>query len=753
MSDNKPVVCESPSVSPPPSGLKADNEDSVSACENSTSLIGEHTKTSQSFTQRAHRRVPSSLLFATARSSNLFQSFSGHGLDASTESHSIETGSHLRFSTVSLLTVWVVDCIGGLLCFLLAEIYQDFYPAFPLVFFLALGSHLNLIAGVFVFLLGRAKYGQAYRVYQPFNGGVRFVSLQCIGVSCVSASLLCTAAFVLTFKSGVVHSRGVLTSLAVLALLGNVIVAVSIRHFEDSKLAPSQRGSPSVVVLDATKRPSFSRLLVMLRRRPNAETALVAAFLSAQCLLTFAAVAAPQLQRYIAFINLLIQVCCGACTRFLIDKKDVMQSGGEGTYSSKGLENLVYGIIIRLFYVASVLANVVLLSASSGPLFSTTFFVVEAVNLISCSVMVLFIRTTHRDTSTRLNSACRLGGAVTLVISLLLGSLTIGVLHYKQQHPESLELIVEGTSWSYDAVLSFLAGLAQVLSLFCMPLTYVAGGVIHGSRFNILSPKKNQELISVLIIQVLGCLFFIAGVLCTAFYFAAKEPITGVLGVTLSTLSLCCMIFSIRQFNAVVGVVSSWTTCSSQTGGTSATQAEGAEPSPVPPLSEADVCYGRNTDASPSTELSYIINDEMIVSYLLSLANVMLRVVVDISLHRIWGDVVLPHMKLITLANICFLVSVPLAHYSARGKGIRTFHPFSGSGSYVALQVLGWMLYAMFTIAIAFSSVVMYSSKKSTLEWMPMLDGNGFFLHYLAFWSLFQWVSLPYPLSLKRDIR
>ncbi|CBZ28257.1 putative diacylglycerol acyltransferase [Leishmania mexicana MHOM/GT/2001/U1103] len=643
-----------------------------------------------------------------------------------------------HFSTVSLLTVWILDCAVGLFSLVLSDVYVNQYPEFPLMFFLALGSHLNVLAGFFVYLLGREKYGhKVYRLYQPFAGGVQFVTLQCFGVTCVSSSLLLTAAYGLLFEPSGNHSHGFMSTIGALALFGNILLLLSLRSFTyyDSVKA-SEPGS--ITALSGTGSAfladkGISAFLRYLRRRPNAESALEVALLTAQSAFSMVAIRFPGLQEIILLVNLAITLACGALSLFFVGYRRSLGFISFRLWMHRTFDTVLLWLS-RFLYVAAALANVLLLmDAGVHTVTPSSVLAVQGLSVVSCVALLMFLRTMRYEalanTPSVPSSVFELGGVVAVATAFLLACLNVSIFFYAQNYPDGLDEAVEGTSWTYQGVLVLVSQLAQLVSLLPTPMVYVSGAVMHDNQFRMLAKNRSVETLPVLLLQALSYLLYVAAIISFTLFLSSSAPPIASLEAVLSTLSVFCMTCAVRLCSSLTlkgrtflaAIVEEPRSESATVGGKQA-----AKPvlnldsvSPVHTSSSRDVRSGMAEELSHT---AYIMNGGMIFSYLLCLTNLLLRLLVDISLHHVWGEVELPHARLMTIANACFIACVPLAHYSGKDKGVRVFHPFTGSGSFVALQVLGWMIYALFVIVIIFRTIVASNSKSIPAEWHALIE-------------------------------
>ncbi|KAG5501508.1 hypothetical protein JKF63_03337 [Porcisia hertigi] len=644
-----------------------------------------------------------------------------------------------HFSTVSLLIVWVVDCIVGLFSLLLSDVYADRYPEFPLMFFLALGLHLNLLACIFVYLLGREMYGPGvYHFYQPFAGGVRFVTLQCFGVTFVVSSMLLTVSYGLLFECETKHTHGFLSTIGVLALFGNILLLLSLRSFNycDCATASAPDAGTAVTRTGAAFLASngVSGFLGYLRHRPNAESALELVMLTAQCALSVASIRFTGIQKIVFVVNLAITLACGGLSLFVVGYKRSLGFLGFRLLMHRTFDTVLLWLSWVLYAVA-VLANALLIiDASVHTATSSSVLAVEGLNVVSCVALLMFVRTVRFEAVVQMpsvpSSVFDLGGVVTVAAVFALACLNVSIFFYVQNYPDHLDEAVEGTSWTYQGVLVLVSQLAQLMSLLPTPMVYVSGVLFHGDQFHVLASNRSVETLPVLLQQAVSYLLYAAAITSFVLFLFNSSHSIASLEAVLSTLSVFCMTYSVRLYSSIMRKVEASRSASGLTSATSPLVNSGGAVSGCVDHSEklhagaAVPTPGddNGTDLEEKLSRAYIMNGEMIVSYLLCLTNLVLRLLVDISLRHVWGEAGLPHERLILIANICFIVCVPLAHYSARDKGVQVFYPFSGSSSFVALQVLGWMLYAMFVIVVVSGTIVVSNSKSMPTEWNTLIE-------------------------------
>ncbi|AIN99536.1 diacylglycerol acyltransferase, putative [Leishmania panamensis] len=644
-----------------------------------------------------------------------------------------------HFSTVSLLTVWVVDCTVGLFSLVLSDVYADQYPEFPLMFFLALGSHLNFLAGIFVYLLGREKYGpKVYRFYQPFAGGVQFVTLQCFGVTCVVASLLLTVAYGLLFEPAVKHSHGFMSTIGALALFGNILLLLSVRSFSyyDRTKAWKLRSATALSRTGAAflADNGVCAFLRYLRRRPNAESMLEVALLISQSALSVAAIRFPRLQGSIFRVNLAITLICGALCLLSVGYRRSLGFIGFYLWMHRTFDTVLLWMS-RLLYIAAAFTNVLLIiDTGVHTVTPLSVVAVQGLSVVSCVALLMFVRTIRYEAAAETpnvpSSVFELGGVMAVVTVFLLACLNVSIFLYAQNYPDVLNEVVEGTNWTYQGVLMLVSQLVQLVSLLPTPMVYVSGVIMHGDHFRIFYSNRSVETLPVLLLQALGSLLYVAAIISFTLFLSSSAPPIASLEAVLSTLSVFCMTCAVRLYSSIT------------LKGQILLAESAAALASDPPLKKKDALNAVSdlsarpsayTESSPGmgsrmaeelVSAAYIMNGGMIISYLLCLANLLLRLLVDILSHHLWGDVELPHRRLIMIANVCYLACVPLAHYSGKDKGVQIFHPFSGSGSFVALQVLGWMMYATSVIIIIFGTIFASNSEIIPAEWNTLIkDG------------------------------
>ncbi|CAD2215451.1 hypothetical protein ADEAN_000290600 [Angomonas deanei] len=217
--------------------------------------VGSNTPQSSKY---SHSRVPSEVLSETlSRNPTINKWPSLQGLDFANDADGHT--SSISFSSLSLMVVWLFTLVGGVLCFALCEVYQEFYPDFPLPLLIGIGCQIHLLCALLVYPLGVKKYGRYnYRFYQPFQGGLKFVMLQLVGVFCVVSSIIGLSIYCAIFDKNNI-TKGIITILSVSSCMGCVLILQSLQHFIPAKASvpgsPRMGGAAAPFLHDQDARP------------------------------------------------------------------------------------------------------------------------------------------------------------------------------------------------------------------------------------------------------------------------------------------------------------------------------------------------------------------------------------------------------------------------------------------------------------------------------------------------------------------
>lgn len=227
-------------------------------------------------------------------------------------------------STAALATrtAWTVAAVLTSTLTLLAAIFQMYDPAFPLLPVLLCASVFHVLVPVGVALSGLLELGtsRGFELFQPLQGGPRFIALQVSGYVSWASGLVCIIVFaVKDFQHlPVPLRRAALLYLAcAFAVVSTVLLSQSLRHFEalEGYQAPDVPASPTG--------NNSQRITAKNQRLRTQQRRLGARFLAivvALVVLAFAiaAEADPALRRACYVAELLLHVFSAAVSHFIV---------------------------------------------------------------------------------------------------------------------------------------------------------------------------------------------------------------------------------------------------------------------------------------------------------------------------------------------------------------------------------------------------------------------------------------------------
>ncbi|CCW60934.1 unnamed protein product [Phytomonas sp. EM1] len=622
------------------------------------------------------------------------------------------------FSTTSLTIVWIVNLLVCLLCFVLAEIYQGHLDMFPLILLVVLGCHIITLNNFFSYMLGRHRYGaHRYRLYQPFQGGHRFVIMQFFGISCVLFSLAVAflhTLFLLSSSSHKEAQHGLYTTVIVFGVAGNILLHLSLYYFQPHEgeralmHADGNQESPTSNNGTFFNPTSFLELLYI---SPNCESALVVIFAIAQCFVSALVVMLPEIATIVSVCFLVLQLLSGATVHFFIGRA-YKPGYCLGTLRLRRSADTIGFWIARALYIASVAMNALFLKSSS--ILHATPFVLVCIATFNgfSNVIFLFIVRSTSFSSIEVkpsNGIFRFFGAVLNVVTYLLGAVYIVLTLYITLHEDEMNCSDAGRS-ARD-ILYFCLQLILVFSLFLAPITQVAGCAIHGANFTIHHSSQGRP--AFLFIQCGAWLLYLSELLATALFLFTGTHSFGLIASLSSAFSVTCITFSERIYNARPDRL-----CELEGGVSAANLSDmGEDGSDVQdfhldnaskqqrPESRSAFDKRRSLlldggsysedEVSGNLQLGSLLNAEMICAYVCAFASFTLCLVLDLSEHYKWFDADIPRSKLLLLGCLFYGASVPLADFSSRSKGIHVFYLFSSSPTFVVLHALSWTVHVL----------------------------------------------------------
>ncbi|KAH9586445.1 Diacylglycerol acyltransferase [Trypanosoma melophagium] len=564
-----------------------------------------------------------------------------------------------RFSTFSLGIVWILGFIISLISGVLADVFQDSAPAFALTPVTSLAVATNGLCAFLSILLGFNLYN-CYHIYQPFAGGERYVVLQGCGWTLLASCSILMLVYLLMLNPPT-YRYGVLSILQIFSSFGNVLLCLSLRFF----LPAEARGRRSLVSHEVEEGKCKSSFLNSMIHSPNSESGLVVIFLLSQLLLcNFAAmfqdISGPLMLIFTVFHLL------NALLIYMVLSWE--QKAGHKIF--RGLAETLYFFLSVIIYLFGLSSGIILIRIGHrAP--QITFGMTALATFLGVFSMLVLARTSQSEGQKQpLSSVVASYGRWFLSAgAIVMVFIVIGSVYYLKLYGDYYQQTEKGRTWIDGVLLSQTIAVAFILVLTLA--TQLTGRLIYGERFSFFQPFCGSKRFVVL--QALGWAFFSSSILCFTLHMTAKDFLwilyataTGVMGELFIQLSIEAFAFGCAL--------------------------------PEEPL-EGVYGYKRKKN---------IFNGALILSLLLQLASIILRLVVDISEIQTTKSLVLDKNVLVSFASLGFLLSVPMAHFSGKEEGIPLFHPFQGSGTYIALQALGWTTYTLFalqSIGVIFFSV------------------------------------------------
>lgn len=618
-----------------------------------------------------------------------------------------EPPTGLTFSTISLALIWFFSFSGALICFVLAELYQSFVPEFPLVFVVVLGSQLHVLCPITTFFMGRQLFGNIYKAYQPFRGGAKFIFLQFIGILNVSLSVIGSLVYLLMFDAQH-QDKGVFAVLAFAASVGNSFVLLSLRFYV----------APQEMVEDVVGTSGLGQtLLFQIQKHPNSHTALVAVLMVSQCILTELARHAEALQFYCAVLSLLVHFFNGTVIHFLIGCRYTQGYSAAMVKLCNPSDTFLYWVEWSFYWVSMIFSGCIVLSSIRSEN-NSLLYVPTMLSVITTSMVLLLVRTVSFKKTRRsqpVSLLVSLSSLLVILVTLVIGVFTTYTACYEDQRQYSVVRDASAASsnaWflgreTDDAVfhrtLKVLQGVGHGLTLLASPMSLMMGRMVYGRDFNCFRQTK----LSFVFLHGLSGVLYSISVLTFLYFLFVRHLQLSLLTATASVLSPLCLLSSFRVFEPVV---------------------EDPETAPYQSHSPSPSASFYEKNPTPPNTFSYLLNGELAVGYICALASFMIRLIVNISGAHVWGPVQMPVPQLLFVANCLFIFSVPLVHISGRDHGIKIFQPFSGSGVFVALQVIGWMMYGSLALFSAISFMLAFSSGSSA-NWLAFYAGDASLRH------------------------
>ncbi|CCW71047.1 unnamed protein product [Phytomonas sp. Hart1] len=619
------------------------------------------------------------------------------------------------FSVTSLTIVWVVNLLVCLLCFILAEIYQEYLDPFPLILLVILGCHLITMNNFFPYVLGRYRYGSHhYQLYQPFKGGHKFIILQFFGIFCVLFSLSVAffhTLFLLSLSSHKNVHHGLYTIVIVFGIAGNILLYRSLHYFQPHKkrnVSTHSDTNDANPIFNETF-PTPESFLEILYTGPNRESGLVVIFVIAQYFVSVLVVFLPDIATIVGVCCFLAQLLSGVLIHFTIGRAHRPGYGFGALRLRRGADTIGFWTA-RALYIGSLATNVALLM-NSTIIHKIPFICVcvASLNGFSSIIFFFFVRTASFSATgvTPSESIFHLYGTVLNVATYLLGASYVMLTFYITLYEAELNNSKVGQN--IKEILHFCLQLILAFSLFMAPITQACGCAIHNVDFAILCSFQVKP--AFLSIQWGIWLLYLSEFLATALFLFTGTHFFGLIACISSAFTVTCITYSARIYNSEpdrslwVDSTDLTTNLNDTTQGHCDTQSYSLDNASKQQKLESDLAFAKlrslflnseeysQYEGFRSLELSSLFNTGMIYAYICALTSFMLCFVIDLSERYMCFDAAIPRSKVLLLGCLFIGVSVPLANFSAQNKDIQVHNPLSANSRYVVLYVLSWTLH------------------------------------------------------------
>ena len=631
-------------------------------------------------------------------------------------------GNALSFS------LWLAMTASGLVLHFLADVFQARHPAFPLLPILICAGTAFFGAHVSMLLLARRSV-PGFALYQPFVGGDRYIVMQAIGyLGLVFGAAISSFYFVYFFGVGGTSVRsgggndtaraasysacasspmclllasspfhyGLLSAGGVISATGTFLLMQSLQSFRNPKFAA-----------DGLQRT----LLKKLSTPPNRETALVLMVGGANVIVCMIGGTFPALAFLCLAVYFVIHCVCGAVIHFVIGWRHTVGYKLFNPYPPGGLKAAVAQCIGWVLYAVA-LEGSVLLMRPHAPLVG--YIALASIGVLSVMSLLLFVRTASFDDQSAKAAANSSGGV------------SGDSRSFAAQHGPFVLSVINATVsafvWAVSAIdifalfdldpslaegLSVCQHVSAVLMLGLPPLTHLVGSIKFPDCYDAWQPFQGPP--EFILLQAIGWAFYTISIV-TGIMSISGEPVfldVYALSVLLSQLFIHS---SVSVFHPIrLGQSPSHSrNASPEKGSPNRCADDDHDPSNSP------LVAGRIIQAAHGGTI--LFNGEMITSVMLVVSSVIFRVICDVTPR----GTDMPVVVLVASATAMWAIATPLAHISGRDKGIPIFQPFSGPAEYVALQAVGWTLYA---IVLLLQVISVFEGTKDFTPLMFTMEG------------------------------
>ncbi|KEG10818.1 putative diacylglycerol acyltransferase [Trypanosoma grayi] len=615
--------------------------------------------------------------------------------------------------SIALMIVWTISCEGALLLNILADVFQSKAPVFPLVPTIATTIGLNTFCALLSALLGRVAL-RGFRLYQPFLGGQSFVVMQGFGYGILVTTSIMQMVYVEQFDvTSSVYRYGILTVLGCFSTISCITLMTSLLFF-----VPKRHRRRSII--GKNEEEASTDALVWwhdLSASPNGEIGIVVSF-------CFAILACCSFSEYYPAMRRVSAVVGAVFLVFGI----FMVHVAIGYWYTPGYRLFMPNAgTIRMsmmqafgWFLAAVNLHFYMILYEAGPDSPSSWHILCGLSsVISLSTLLLFVRL-HRFPTSSQSEMSLLGEYGPLILTLA------SAIHAAVVWGVALLLSSEnnGVEPRLRQGLVMCQTLCSLLTFAMPPCTHLLGRIAFGREYEVWMPFKGP--LEFVVLQSAGWTCFGAAIFFATLQITENLHFRFV--IIQSSLTAMAQAFIHASLHLFEEGRKDGRRSSIDAAGLSTSNSSGTFPSDEVSHSgsiDEEEAYMREADRSLVTT---VLNGEMLTAILLSTIGLLVRVVADVAVGsgKEMDDIMhIPTNSLLVLSTIISFVVVPLAHVSMRER-ISIWQPFVGSGGYVAMQSIGWSVYAVNILIVIANSFV--GERKNFL--LPITDDQYVFLEY-----------------------
>jgi hypothetical protein len=645
-----------------------------------------------------------------------------------------------------LFSLWLALVAAGLVLHFLADVFQQRHPGFPLLPVLISAGASFAGAHCLTIAIAR-KSVPGFAVYQPFVGGDRYIVLQAIGyLGLVFGGAISSFYFVYAFGGGrmmLIRSLaeplrglsspaagspfyyGLLSAGGIISSTGSFILLQSMQSFRDPRFAP-----------DGSQRS----LLKRLSTPPTRETALVLMVTGANFIVCLTGGMVRELSFLCLSVYLFIHLACGFAVHGVIGWRHTPGYRLFNPFPAGGWAAALAQFFSWLLFSVAVEGGVLLMQPGA-PL--VAYVALASIGVLSVTSLLLFVRTRFFSAGYTKRGADDSGSQSSLSFAAHHGpfvlSITNGLVSLFMWSVSALQVLspFEGVDIApLSEGLAVCRAVTAVLMLGLPPLTHLAGSIKFPEHYDAWQPFQGP--VEFILLQAIGWAFYTIAIV-TGIMAVSGEP------VFLDVYALAVLLSQLFVHSSV-SVFRPGPTAASE-------RRHQLSPSRMPTnsLRRGDAA------AAASTPARLVFNGEMITAVLLVVSSIIFRIICDVTPR----GAEMPVTVLVTSATAMWAIAAPLAHISGRDKGIPIFQPFSGPAEYVAMQAVGWTLYAivlLLQVISAFEGSKDFTPLMYTMEGVvaalpfTMIAASVYFgFRKVTEQDAVPFLQLPEPMAVRRD--